>query len=141
MRTEVGAIVRSCYRSSATHLQSISVRAFGALKTDKLAMRTQRVHDNGCQNDSALNGSFPIDACTHEGKRRSNGAQQPDTENRSNDSSCSPCNCRATNNDRSNDFHFQPQSGVARNLVKADRVENCSKTCEDAGQNEYRKCE
>src|SRR5262249_15875994 len=38
------------------------------------AGRTQCVHDNSRQNDSALNGSFPISACTNEGKRRSDGA-------------------------------------------------------------------
>src|SRR5262249_43512419 len=100
-----------------------------------LCAGTQCVHDNSGQDDSALDRPFPIGAGANESKCRPDSAEQNHTENRSNDTSCSACYGRTADNNAGNDFHFQPQSRVARNLVKAHRVEYGSKTGEHAGKN------
>src|SRR5262245_15318592 len=100
---------------------------------------TSRIVDYRSQNDSALNGSFPISTHTKECQRRTDSSKQNDAEHSSSDRSNTSSNRRSAYNDSGNDLHFQPEPAITRNLIKSNRIENGSKAGEKTGNKKYAK--
>src|SRR5262249_12058322 len=76
------------------------------------------INDDRRQNDSALNRSFPIRTDAQKGQSRTDRSQQHDTKHRTGDRSDASGDRRSANHNRSDNLHFETDTGVAGNLIK-----------------------
>src|SRR5919198_1583822 len=85
--------------------------------------RARGVDGHGRQNDRALQRALPLRAHAEERQRRPDGAEQRHAEHRARQRAAAAGNRRASDDDRSDHFHFEPDAGVARNLIEPNRVQ------------------
>ena len=99
----------------------------------------QRIDDDGCEDDRALYGPLPVGADTEEGQRRSDDAHQDHAEQRARHGPAAAVDRRTADDNGGDHLHLQSESGVARNLIEADGIEQRRQAGQAAGERKHRK--
>src|SRR5262245_8008785 len=88
----------------------------------------EHIERDGDENDEALHSALPIRADPDERECRTDGAEEHDPEQRTQNRTATAGDGGPTNHNRRNHLHFQTQAGIRWNLIEPRRVEERGKT-------------
>src|ERR1051326_248279 len=117
---------RQCLRSLNCKLACISPH-----------LSAQRVDGHGRQDDSALQGPFPIRTDAQKGQGRTDHTEQHHPEQCADHRSSSARDRRAAHDHRRNHLHLHPDPCIAGDLVETNRIEQRPEPGERARQGEH----
>ncbi len=95
-------------------------------------LRGDRGHD-----DRALDGALPIGAHAKECQRRTDRAEQHDTQHRAGEGGASAGDRRAADDDRGNHPHLEAEPRVARDLIEARGIDDRRQAGQHPGRREH----
>ena len=110
----------------ASHASAHVLRTAAAARGRSLRgpMCAPRVQADRGKNDRSLQRALPVGRHAHEGQCRPDGAEQHDTEHGAANRADATRHRGPADDDRSDDFHFESKTGIARHLAEARRVQH-----------------